>query len=75
MSAHADQQGLIVWYKKLSYTPKLALVHGEVEYQLILREELKQQLGITAKHKQLNYNYSFSKFKQTELIQYLNPVG
>lgn len=55
LSAHADQQGLINWYKNFTHKPKLVLVHGEAEYQSVLREELKQQLGINAiiaKHKQ-----------------------
>jgi len=55
LSAHADQQGLINWYKNFNHKPKLVLVHGEAEYQSILRDKLKQQLGINAiiaKHKQ-----------------------
>lgn len=55
LSAHADQQGLIDWYKNFTHKPKLVLVHGEAEYQTILSNELKQQLGINAiiaKHKQ-----------------------
>lgn len=40
-SAHADQQGLIDWYRCFNDAPKLYLVHGETEAQAALIEALK----------------------------------
>jgi len=40
-SAHADQQGLIDWYRHLDTAPPLLLVHGEEEAQQALIEAIK----------------------------------
>lgn len=40
-SAHADQQGLINWYRCFNASPKLFLVHGESEAQEALIEAIK----------------------------------
>ena len=46
LSAHADQQGLIDWYKNFKNHPQLILVHGEAEAQKILAEKLNNDLHI-----------------------------
>ncbi|RDH82805.1 MAG: MBL fold metallo-hydrolase [endosymbiont of Galathealinum brachiosum] len=46
LSAHADQQGLIDWYKNFKNRPQLVLVHGEPEAQKILAEKLNTDLNI-----------------------------
>ena len=40
-SAHADQQGLIDWYRHISGRPPVVLVHGEPESQAVLAEKLE----------------------------------
>ncbi len=40
-SAHADQQGLIDWYRHFEGAPELLLVHGEIEAQQALIEAIK----------------------------------
>ena len=43
LSAHADQAGLINWYKQFDHSPPLVLVHGEEEAQECLQERLQTE--------------------------------
>jgi metallo-beta-lactamase family protein len=56
LSAHADQQDLVDWYRSFRNRPPLFLVHGEPEAQKVLakrlRDELKAPVSI-AKVKQI----------------------
>jgi len=45
LSAHADQEGLVQWYRGFEHRPPLFLVHGEETAQVALRDRLKAQLG------------------------------
>ena len=45
LSAHADQQGLINWYRNFKNTPPVILVHGEEQPQAILTERLQRETG------------------------------
>ena len=48
LSAHADQQGLINWYKNFKHRPQLVLVHGEPEAQNKLVDKIKAELNVNA---------------------------
>lgn len=48
LSAHADQSGLINWYKNFNTRPRLVLVHGEEQSQKTLAETLKKEANIEA---------------------------
>jgi len=48
LSAHADQQDLIDWYKGFHGHPELVLVHGERNAQEALVQKLSKDLGIRA---------------------------
>ncbi|MCG9697923.1 MBL fold metallo-hydrolase [Shewanella sp. Isolate11] len=43
LSAHADQQELLHWYRQFKSAPPLILVHGEIEAQKILLSKLTQE--------------------------------
>ena len=45
LSAHADQQGLIDWYRGFNNRPSVVLVHGEPEPQTILAGRLERETG------------------------------
>lgn len=45
LSAHADQQGLIDWYRGFSNRPTVVLVHGEPEPQSVLAERIESETG------------------------------
>ncbi len=45
LSAHADQQGLLNWYRRMEPTPPVVLVHGEPSVQSILKGLLQEELG------------------------------
>lgn len=45
LSAHADQHGLLNWYKKIKGVPPVILVHGEPDAQSVLRQRLQDELG------------------------------
>jgi metallo-beta-lactamase family protein len=45
LSAHADQQELLNWYKDIPGRPPLVLVHGEEEPQEILAQRLRRETG------------------------------
>jgi len=42
LSAHADQQGLLDWYRRFDGRPPVALVHGEPEAMAALADKLDQ---------------------------------
>lgn len=44
LSAHADQEQLMVWLKKITGLSKVALVHGEELPRLVLNEKIHQEL-------------------------------
>lgn len=44
-SAHADQQGLIDWYRGIRGKPPVWLVHGEDEARAALAQQLKRKVG------------------------------
>jgi metallo-beta-lactamase family protein len=44
-SAHADQQGLVDWYREFSGTPPVWLVHGEEEPRARLAARLETETG------------------------------
>ena len=44
MSAHADQEQLLSWLKKIGGLKKVALVHGEEVSRLVLSEKIHQEL-------------------------------
>lgn len=44
MSAHADQEQILVWLKKIDGLSKVALVHGEELPRLVLNEKIHQEL-------------------------------
>jgi metallo-beta-lactamase family protein len=48
LSAHADQQDLIDWYKGFHGHPELMLVHGERDAQEALVRKLSKDLGVRA---------------------------
>ncbi len=45
LSAHADQQGLVGWYREIRDAPPVVLVHGEAEAQEILAQRLRRETG------------------------------
>jgi metallo-beta-lactamase family protein len=47
LSAHADQQGLVDWYKSYRNCPKVALVHGEPEAMQALSDKLTEDCKAT----------------------------
>lgn len=58
LSAHADQAGLVSWYKGFNNRPPLVLVHGETEPLQLLKEAIQQETGtkaiIAKKSKKIN---------------------
>lgn len=44
MSAHADQEQLMVWLKKINGLEEVALVHGEEMARLVISEKIHQEL-------------------------------
>ncbi len=48
-SAHADQNGILKWIKKIKRLQKVFLVHGELEAQKSFKKVLKKRVGLTAK--------------------------
>jgi len=48
LSAHADQSGLVNWYRHFKNRPRLALVHGEPESIAALSECIHRELGVQA---------------------------
>ena len=48
LSAHADQAGLVDWYRNFTARPPVYLVHGEERSQQPLVERLKQELQAPA---------------------------
>ncbi len=45
LSAHADQDGLVDWYRGIANRPPVALVHGEPEAMGPLAQRLHRELG------------------------------
>ena len=45
LSAHADQDGLVDWYRGFRDRPPLMLVHGESRAQEVLRDRIRSELG------------------------------
>jgi len=45
LSAHADQAGLINWYRAFTDAPPVYLVHGEPEAQAVLARTIEKQTG------------------------------
>ena len=45
LSAHADQQGLLNWYRRMEPRPPVVLVHGEPSAQKIFKGVLQEDLG------------------------------
>ena len=58
LSAHADQTGLINWYKKFNNKPPVVLVHGELPPIQSLKEAIEKETGaevlIAKKSKKIN---------------------
>jgi metallo-beta-lactamase family protein len=55
LSAHADQAGLIAWYRHFRDSPPVYLVHGEPDSQAALAKKLEQETGCRpsiAKHQE-----------------------
>ncbi|MEO1202225.1 MAG: MBL fold metallo-hydrolase RNA specificity domain-containing protein, partial [Pseudomonadota bacterium] len=48
LSAHADQDGLIDWYKSIPGRPPVYLVHGEPDAQQPLLDRLKHDFDAPA---------------------------
>lgn len=48
LSAHADRQGLLDWYRAFRSRPPLVLVHGEPLAQAALAKTLEQETGVRA---------------------------
>jgi len=46
LSAHADQEGLMEWYRALPGRPPVALVHGEEESMGALQRRLHEEAGV-----------------------------
>jgi metallo-beta-lactamase family protein len=46
LSAHADQAGLLDWYRQFESQPPVALVHGEPEAMDALARRLREDLGV-----------------------------
>lgn len=44
LSAHADQEGLVDWYRRFHGRPRVVLVHGETEAQETLAARLRTEL-------------------------------
>lgn len=49
LSAHADQQGMIDWYKSFEGAPPVLLVHGEKSAQKTLAKRLRKECGARAR--------------------------
>lgn len=45
LSAHADQDGLVDWYRSIGGRPAVALVHGEPEAMELLEMRIRQETG------------------------------
>jgi metallo-beta-lactamase family protein len=45
LSAHADQAGLVDWYRHFKDSPPVYLVHGEPDSQTVLAKKLEQETG------------------------------
>ena len=48
LSAHADQDGLVRWYRGFANKPPVALVHGEAEAAETLAMRLAAEIGVQA---------------------------
>jgi metallo-beta-lactamase family protein len=59
LSAHADQQGLIDWYKGFKGRPRVALVHGEDKAMDAFEERLKNDLNADVLRPSLGLNLSW----------------
>ena len=46
LSAHADQSGLVDWYRHFKNRPTLMLVHGETDSTRLLAERIQAELGM-----------------------------
>jgi metallo-beta-lactamase family protein len=46
LSAHADQSGLMDWYRHFKNRPPLALVHGEPDAMDVLSQCIVKDLGV-----------------------------
>ena len=49
LSAHADQNGLVEWYKGFKNRPPLVLVHGEQSSMEILKSRLEGELSASVR--------------------------
>ncbi len=63
LSAHADQDGLVDWYRAIGNRPAVYLVHGESEAQATLAERLGTELGATVRIAQAGERYDLVKSK------------
>ncbi|HUF74364.1 MAG TPA: MBL fold metallo-hydrolase RNA specificity domain-containing protein [Gammaproteobacteria bacterium] len=45
LSAHADQPGLVAWYREFAGSPPVYLIHGEPEAQTALAEVIETETG------------------------------
>ena len=59
LSAHADQDGPVDWYRRLENRPRIVLVHGEPEAM----ETLAQRL-----HRDCRAEVGQASFRQTETL-------
>lgn len=48
LSAHADQNELVDWYRQFQGQPPLYLVHGETDAQAALTQRMQEQIGVQA---------------------------
>ncbi|WP_457750062.1 MBL fold metallo-hydrolase RNA specificity domain-containing protein [Sulfurimonas sp.] len=48
LSAHADQDGILAWIRKIKDLKKVFLVHGEEESQKVFKNVLKEKLNLDA---------------------------
>jgi metallo-beta-lactamase family protein len=63
LSAHADQDGLVDWYRAIDNRPAVYLVHGEPEAQSTLAGRLANELGATVRIAQAGERYDLIKSK------------
>jgi len=61
LSAHADQNGLVDWYRGFEGRPPVALVHGEPEPRAALADRLGKELGATIYSPKLGEKIDLSK--------------
>jgi metallo-beta-lactamase family protein len=63
LSAHADQNGLVDWYRRFRNRPPVALVHGEPAAATALAERLRRELNTSVQIPEIGTEIDLMKVK------------